>query len=81
MTMYGSNACGICMLAESAHDGTEDHRYQDSHFPDAVGTVRGEVAVRFKGAIQRPRFNDVGPAQAFLEGLQAGTRNPEPEDA
>lgn len=50
------------------------------HFPDKVGRdATGEICVRFRGEIQRPRFQTDGAAQAFLDGLQKGTRQPEPE--
>jgi hypothetical protein len=49
-------------------------------FPDKVGRDRANaVTVRYRGEIQRPRFRDVGAAEAFLDGLRNGTRKPEPE--
>lgn len=51
------------------------------NFPDKVGRNKaGEICVLFRGEIQRPRFQTEGAAQAFLDGLQNGTRKPEPED-
>lgn len=49
-------------------------------YPNQIGIDRkGEICVRFDGEIQRPRFQDEGAAAAFLDGLIAGTRKPEPE--
>lgn len=50
-------------------------------FPDKVGRDKaGDICVRFRGEVQRPRFQDEGAAQAFLTGLQDGSRQPEPEE-
>lgn len=65
-------------------DDVEVHNapWDKEQYPDKVGKDRhGEICVRFRGCIQRPRFNAVGPAEVFLSLLQSGHAKPEPEDA
>lgn len=45
---------------------------------DGVFVLRGdEWKVSFQGRVCSPAFNAKGPAQAYLDALRAGTRQPE----
>ena len=48
-------------------------------FPDKVAYLEDGWAVRFRGEVQAPRWTSRGPALGFLDLLQRGLANPDPE--
>lgn len=65
VSIGGITFCAICAAKPAFQD-------------EVVCFGENEFSVVFNDALQSPTWTQRGPAQAFLDGLKAGTRKPEP---